>query len=64
VQSAVGKLMDRWHHQDARFSVYKLTGMEDCTAHDLIVRATDGLVTPQTGSARSVWRILPLHNRD
>jgi hypothetical protein len=46
VQSAIGKLMDRWHHQDTRLSVYKLTEIEDCTAHDLIVRATDVGVCP------------------
>lgn len=46
VQSAVGQLMDRWHHQDTRLSVYKLTEIEDRTAHDLIVRATDVGVCP------------------
>lgn len=46
VQSAVGKLMDRWHHQDTRLSIYKLTEIEDSTAHDLIVRATDVGVCP------------------
>jgi len=46
VQSAIGKLMDRWHHQDTRLSIYKLTGIEDRTAHDLIVRATDVAVCP------------------
>src|SRR5690349_7487612 len=29
VQSAVGKLMDRWHHQDTRIATYKLTYMDD-----------------------------------
>ena len=46
VQSAVGKLIDRWHHQDTRLSIYKLTGIEDRTAHDLVVRATDVGVCP------------------
>ena len=46
VQSAIGKLMDRWHHQDTRLSIYKLTEIEDRTAHDLIVRATDVGVCP------------------
>ena len=46
VQSAVGKLMDRWHHQDTRLSAYKLAEIEDRTAHDLIVRATDVGVCP------------------
>jgi hypothetical protein len=46
VQGAVGKLMDRWNHQDTRLSIYKLTEIEDRTAHDLIVRATDVGVCP------------------
>jgi hypothetical protein len=46
VQSAIGKLMDRWHHQDTRLSIYKLTEIEDRVAHDLIVRATDVGVCP------------------
>lgn len=46
VQSAVGKLMDRWHHQDTRLSIYKLTEIEDRTAHDLVVRAVDVGVCP------------------
>jgi hypothetical protein len=46
VQSAVGKLMERWHHQDERLSTYKLTDIDDRTAHDLIVRATDVGVCP------------------
>ncbi|MDR3403251.1 MAG: DUF932 domain-containing protein [Chthoniobacter sp.] len=46
VQSAVGKLMDRWGHQDTRLAVYKLSEIEDRTAHDLIVRATDVGVCP------------------
>jgi hypothetical protein len=46
VQSAVGKLMDRWHDQDARLSAYKLAEIEERTAHDLIVRAVDVGVCP------------------
>ncbi len=46
VQSAVGKLMDRWNHQDTRLSTYKLAEIEDRTAHDLIVRAVDVGVCP------------------
>lgn len=41
VQSAVGKLMERWHHQDERIGSYKLTDLDDRTAHDLVVRAFD-----------------------
>jgi hypothetical protein len=46
VQSAVGKLMDRWHHQDERLSAYKLTELFDRAAHDLIIRACDVGVCP------------------
>ena len=46
VQGAVGRLMDRWHHQDTRLMTYKVTEIEDRTAHDLIVRATDVGVCP------------------
>lgn len=41
VQGAVGKLMERWHHQDERIASYKLADLEDCTAHDLVVRGFD-----------------------
>ena len=41
VQSAVGRLMERWHRQDDRISTYKLTDLDDRTAHDLVVRAFD-----------------------
>ena len=46
VQSAVGKLMDRWHHQDTRLSTYKLTDLDDRAAHDLVIRASDVGVCP------------------
>lgn len=46
VQSAIGKLMDRWHHQDTRLSIYRLTGIEDRIAHDLVIRACDVGVCP------------------
>jgi hypothetical protein len=46
VQSAVGKLMEHWNHQDARLSAYRLTEIEDRSAHDLIVRAVDVGVCP------------------
>lgn len=46
VQSAVGKLMGRWRHQDTRLSSYRLTGIDDRTAHDLVVRACDVGVCP------------------
>jgi hypothetical protein len=46
VQSAVGKLMDRWHHQDTRLATYKLADIDDRTAHDLVIRACDVGVVP------------------
>ena len=46
VQSAVGKLMERWHHQDQRLSAYKLTELFDRAAHDLVIRACDVGVCP------------------
>lgn len=46
VQSAIGKLMDRWHHQDARLATYKLADIDDRTAHDLVIRACDVGVCP------------------
>ena len=46
VQSAVGKLMDRWHHQDTRIATYKLTDLDDRAAHDLVIRACDVGVCP------------------
>ena len=41
VQGAVGRLMQRWHHQDQRIAGYKLAALDDRTAHDLVVRALD-----------------------
>ena len=38
VQGAVGKLMERWHHQDQRIGSYKVASLEDRTAHDLVIR--------------------------
>jgi hypothetical protein len=46
VQGAVGKLMDRWHHQDTRLATYKLTTLDDRQAHDLVIRSTDVGVCP------------------
>jgi hypothetical protein len=40
-QQAIGRLMDRWHHQDERISAYKTKAVNDRAAHDLIIRATD-----------------------
>ncbi len=51
-QAAVGKLMERWHHQDQRIVSYKLTDLDERTAHDLVVRALDVGVCPN--------RLIPL----
>jgi hypothetical protein len=40
-QSAVGRLMERWHHQDERFEAYKNSALTDSAAHDLVIRALD-----------------------
>ncbi len=45
-QSAVGRLMDHWYHQDTRFAAYQQTDIDDRTAHDLVVRACDVGVVP------------------
>jgi len=36
-QDAIGRLMDRWHHQDRRIEAYKSKNVNDRVAHDLIV---------------------------
>lgn len=41
VQTAVGRLMDRWHHQDRRIATYKEAFIDDRSAHDLVIRAND-----------------------
>lgn len=46
VQGAVGRLMERWHHQDSRIASYKLADLDERTAHDLVVRALDVGVCP------------------
>lgn len=58
VQGAVGRLMERWHHQDRRIGSYKLAGVTDRTAHDLVVRALDVGVcgTRQLPQVLREWR--------
>ncbi len=41
VERAVGRLMEKWHGQDARIAAYKDRTITDAEAHDLIIRATD-----------------------
>jgi len=43
VERYIGQLMSKWHLQDKRIGAYKVTEIEDRTAHDLIVRATEHL---------------------
>ncbi len=38
---AVGRLMERWHHQDQRIRAYKHHSINDSMAHDLVIRAVD-----------------------
>ena len=58
VQSAVGRLMERWHHQDQRISHYKRADLSDRAAHDLVVRALDVGVcsTRQLPQVLREWR--------
>jgi len=58
VQGAIGKLMERWHHQDTRLATYKLADLDDRTAHDLLIRATDVGVCPNQFIPRVLheWR--------
>ena len=41
VGRAIGKLMEKWHDQDRRISVYKEKRLTNVTAHDLIIRGCD-----------------------
>src|SRR6266550_2593504 len=40
-ERAIGRLMERWHHQDQRIGAYKGKNLLDSSAHDLIIRSTD-----------------------
>jgi hypothetical protein len=40
-ERAIGRLMERWHHQDQRIGAYKGKDVSDSSAHDLIIRSTD-----------------------
>ena len=40
-ERAIGRLMERWHHQDQRINAYKGKNLSDSSAHDLIIRSTD-----------------------
>ena len=57
-QEAIGRLMQKWHHQDERIAAYKAKNVNDKTAHDLIIRSTDvGAATPrQIPNILKEWR--------
>ena len=38
---AIGRLVQRWHHQDERISAYKTKAITNAAAHDLIIRGMD-----------------------
>jgi hypothetical protein len=40
-ERAIGRLMERWHHQDQRIGAYKAKNLSNSSAHDLIIRSTD-----------------------
>jgi hypothetical protein len=40
-ERAIGRLMERWHHQDQRIGAYKGEKLSDAEVHDLIIRSTD-----------------------
>jgi hypothetical protein len=40
-ERAIGRPLERWHHQDQRIGAYKAKNLSDSSAHDLIIRSTD-----------------------
>ena len=58
VSRAVGGLLEKWHHQDRRIAAYREAAIDDCAAHDLIVRATDLGVCPNRAvpAVLTEWR--------
>jgi cytidylate kinase len=40
-ERAIGRLMERWHHQDQRIRAYKEKELSDFSVHDLVIRSTD-----------------------
>ena len=57
-ERAIGRLMERWHHQDQRIGAYKEKNLAESSAHDLIIRSTDvRACTPrQIPSILREWR--------
>lgn len=41
VERAIGRLVEKWHHQDTRIAAYKDRVLTDAQAHDLVIRAAD-----------------------
>jgi len=40
-QKAIGRLSERWNHQDERIDAYKGSTLSNSAAHDLVIRAMD-----------------------
>ena len=57
-ERAIGRLMERWHHQDQRIGAYKGKNLSDPSAHDLIIRSTDvrACTLRQIPSILKEWR--------
>ncbi len=55
---AIGRLVDKWHHQDERIAAYKNISLITASAHDLIIRATDVRALPpsQIPQVLEQWR--------
>lgn len=45
-ETAIGRLVERWHDQDIRIGRYRDATVSDAQAHDLVVRAVDVGVCP------------------
>ena len=58
VASSVGRLMERWHHQDERILAYKEAELAEAIVHDLVIRSVDLGVCPNrlVPSVLKEWR--------
>ena len=41
VERGIGRMLEKWHDQHVRFDAYKTKRINETSAHDLIIRATD-----------------------
>lgn len=57
-ERAIGRLVEKWHHQDERIAAYKGAFIDDVNAHDIIIRATDVRALPpsQIPAVLQEWR--------